>query len=86
MGQERKLLCCIDQNYFKFLGHVIRKGELEDLSLRVRILEKRARGAQRFTFINNFKCLCKTPGKLRETGRSRAQGENIIAHRRYDEA
>ena len=29
MGQERRLLCCIEQRQLKFLGHVIRKGELE---------------------------------------------------------
>ena len=31
MGQERKLLCCIEQSLLKFLGHVMRKGELEVL-------------------------------------------------------
>jgi len=39
MGQDRKLLCCTEQRQFKFLGHVIRKGELEDLALSVRIPE-----------------------------------------------
>jgi len=33
MGQERKLLCCIEQRQLKCLGHVIRKGELEDLKI-----------------------------------------------------
>jgi len=63
MGQERKLLCCIEQRQLKFVGHVIRKGVLEDLALSGRIPGKRARGAQRFTFINNFKGLRKNPGK-----------------------
>jgi len=44
-GQDRKLLCCIEQRQLKFLGHVIRKGELEDLALSGRIPGKRARGA-----------------------------------------
>jgi len=64
MGQERKLLSCIEQRQLKFLGHVTLKGELEDLALSGRITGKRARSAQRFTFINSFKGLCKNLGKL----------------------
>ena len=45
MGQERNLLCCIKQRQLKFLGHVIRKGELEDLALSGRIPRKRARAS-----------------------------------------
>jgi len=75
MGQERKLLCCIEQRQLNFSGHVIRKGELEDLALSGRIPGKRARGAQRFTFINNVKRLYKNPGKLWETARNKTQWE-----------
>ena len=57
MGQERKLLCCIEHRQLKFLGHVIRKGELENFAPSSRIPEKRAMSAQRFTFINKFQ-LC----------------------------
>jgi len=56
MGQERKLLCCIEQRQLIFLGHVIRKGELEDLDLSGRIPGKRARDAQSFTFHNSKLC------------------------------
>jgi len=62
MGQERKPLCCTEQRQLRFLDQVIPKGELEDLALSGRIPGKRARGAQRFTFIHNFKSLCKNPG------------------------
>jgi len=48
MRQESKLPC-IKQRQLKFLGPVIRKGELEDLALSGSIPGKRARGAQRFT-------------------------------------
>jgi len=81
MRQERKLLCCIEQRQLKFLGHVIRKGEFADLALSGRIPGKRARGAQRFTFIHNFKGLCKNPGKLWETARNRTQWKNISTSR-----
>ena len=45
IGQEHKLLCCIEQRQLKFLSHVIRKGELEDLALSGRNTGKRAKGA-----------------------------------------
>jgi len=55
LRQERKLLCCMEQKQLKFLAHVIRKEEeLEDLAQSGRIPGKRARGAQRFTFITNL--------------------------------
>jgi len=85
MGQVRKLLCCIEQRQLKFLGHVIRKGEHEDLALSSRIPRKRARSAQRSTFIHNFKDLCKNPGKLLETARNRTQWKNITVHRGLDQ-
>jgi len=43
----------IEKRQLKFLGHVIRKGWLEDLVLCGRNLETRARDTQRFTFITN---------------------------------
>jgi len=84
MGQERKLLCCIEQRQLKFVGHVICKGELEDLALSGRMPGKRARGAQCFTFIRNFKGLCKNLGNLWETTRNRTQWKNIV-HRGLDQ-
>ena len=85
MGQERKLICCIEQRQLKFLGHAIRKGELEDLALSSRIPGKRASGVQRFTFIHNFEGLWKNPGNLWETARNRTQWKNIIVHRGLDQ-
>jgi len=60
------------------------KGELEDLALSGRIPGKHA-SAQRFTFIHNFKGLCKNPGNLWETARNRTQSKNIIVHRGLDQ-
>ena len=57
MGQECKLLCCIEHRQLKFLGHVIHKEGLENFAPSSRIPEKRAMSAQRFTFINKFQ-LC----------------------------
>ena len=54
MGLERKLLCCTKQRLLTFLRYTIRKGALEDLAISSRIPGKRARDAQRFTFINTF--------------------------------
>jgi len=78
MGQGRKLLCCTEQRELKFLGHATRQGELENLARSCRISGKRARGAQRFTYINIFKRLYKNPGQLWETARNRTRRENII--------
>jgi len=60
--QERKVLCCVEQRRIKFLGHVIRKGNLEDLALSGRIPGKRVRVTQRFTFINILKVCVKILG------------------------
>ena len=51
---KRELLHTIRQRQLKFLGHAIRKGALEDLSLSGKIPGKRARGGQRKTFLDNF--------------------------------
>ena len=69
--KKRKLLCCIKQGQFKLLGHVISKGELEDIALKGRIPGKRARGARRFTFVNNFKHLYQNAGQLWDADQNR---------------
>ena len=80
MGRERKLLCCIEQKQLKFLGHAIRKGEFKDLALSGRIHGKRAKSAQRFTSINNFKHLYQNPGQLWDAARNRTNWKSIIVH------
>jgi len=45
----------IGKRQLKFLGHVIRKNNLEDLSLSGRFEGKRACGRQRITYLGNFK-------------------------------
>ena len=80
IGQERKLLCCVEQRQLKFLGHAIRKGEHEDLALNDRICGKSARITQRFTFINNFKHLYQNPGQLCDAARNRTNCKSMIMH------
>ena len=54
VGMERELLHIIKQRQLKFLGHVIRKGALEDLSLTGKFKGKRRRGRRRKRFLDNF--------------------------------
>ena len=54
VGQDRELLESIRVRQLKFLGHAIRKGSLEDLSLSGKVEGKRARGGQRKTYLDNF--------------------------------
>ena len=52
MGQERQLLRTIKERQTRFTGHIIRKGELEDLILTGKGRGKKARGGQRLLFLN----------------------------------
>ena len=52
MGQERQLLKTIKERQTRFTGHIIRKGELEDLILAGKVQGKNARGGQRLLFLN----------------------------------
>ena len=52
MGQERQLLGTIKERQTRFTGHIIRKGELEDLILAGKVQGKKARGGQRLLFLN----------------------------------
>ena len=52
MGQERQLLRTIKERQTSFTGHIIRKGELEDLILAGKVQGKKARGGQRLLFLN----------------------------------
>ena len=44
----------IRKRQLQFLGHVLRKEELEDVAITGKIEGKRARGRQRLTFISNL--------------------------------
>ena len=50
LRQERQLLRTIKERQTRFTGHIIRKGELEDLILVCRVQGKKARGGQRLFF------------------------------------
>jgi len=52
--QKRQLLKIIEKRQMQFLGHSIRKGELEELSLSGKIPGRRARGRQRQTLLHNY--------------------------------
>ena len=57
-GVERELLANITKRQFQFLGHIIRKGTIECISLQGRIDGKRARGRQRTKYMDRIKALC----------------------------
>jgi len=72
----------VNQRKFIKGGHSGERLRTTDLSGRTP--GKRARSAQRFTFINNFKDLCKNSGKSWETARNSTQWKNIV-HRGLDQ-
>ena len=53
-GRERKLIQAVRRRQLQFLGHVLRKQELEDVALTGKIEGKRTRGKQRLTYISNL--------------------------------
>ena len=61
IGQERSLLRTIEERGNKFVGHIIRKGGVEELSLSEKLLSSRGRGRQRKIFLENFN---EAPGDL----------------------
>ena len=52
-GTESKLIQAIRWWQFQFLGHVLRKQELEDVALTGKIEGKRGRGKERLTYISS---------------------------------
>ena len=54
VGQDRQLLQIIQEKQVKYTGHVIRKGELEELCLAGKIPGKKARGGQRLLFLKQI--------------------------------
>ena len=50
-GTERKIMKTIRKRQIEFLGHVTRKGGLEELMLAERVHGKRSRGRQRLTYL-----------------------------------
>ena len=68
MHQDRQLLRTIEERRKKFVGHVIRKGEVEELSLAGKLLGSRARGRQRKLFLQDFQM---SPRELWDMARDR---------------
>ena len=54
VGQEKQLLNIIRKRQISFLGHAIRKDEMENLCLSGKIPGKRARGRQRKMWLQNI--------------------------------
>ena len=54
ISMNRELLHMIKKRHLKFLGHIIRKEVLEELSLAGKFDGKRAQGGQRKQFLSNF--------------------------------
>ena len=55
VGQKQQLLEVIKSRQVNFTGHVIRKGELEELCLAGKVHGKKPRGGQRLLFLNKLK-------------------------------
>ena len=55
MGVERELIVKIRASQMRFIGHVMRRGKIEDLSLTGRIPGSRARGRQREKYMDGIK-------------------------------
>ena len=54
MGVERELIVKIRTSQMRFIGHVMRRGKIEDLSLTGRIPGSRARGRQREKYMDGI--------------------------------
>ena len=53
-GVEWKVMKTIRKRQIEFLGHVVRKGGLEELMLTRRVNRKGSRGKQRLTFLESL--------------------------------
>ena len=54
MGNEREIIMKIRVRQMRFVGHVMRRGKIEDLSLTGRIPGSRARGRQREKYMDGI--------------------------------
>jgi len=53
-GREKSLLKCIRKRQMQFLGHIMRKDGLENLTITGKIEGKRSRGRQRITYLESL--------------------------------
>ena len=54
---ERNMITTIRSRQMRFLGHIMRRGELEDLSITGKLNGKRPRGRPRFTYTEQIRKL-----------------------------
>ncbi|XP_063611050.1 uncharacterized protein LOC134784809 [Penaeus indicus] len=54
-GVNRKLICDLRGRQMRFLGHVMRKDDIESLALTGKIEGKRSRGRRRFTWMSSLR-------------------------------
>ena len=78
--KTRYLLPSIRKRQIEFLGHVLRKEKLEALSLRSKIPAKRARGRQRYMYLEQFH---KSPSEILHMAHDRRQWK-LIKHEAID--
>ena len=89
INSERELIKTIRIRQMRFLGHVMRRGELENLSLTGKIEGKRARGRQRDTYMKTLSRNIDgnwTTGKLLQTTADRTRWQFLTANVRVDTA
>ena len=89
INTERELIKIIRTRQMSFLGHVMRRGELENLSLTGKIEGKRARGRQRDTFMKSLARILDgnwTTGSLLQATTDRKRWQSMIANVRVDTA
>ena len=93
---KRKLVETIKKRQLQFLGHILRKEELEDMAITGNIEGKRARGRQRLTFISSLSHWMKISkreiirtaktgnyGETCRSGRTRHLGKESFLRGRY---
>ena len=83
---ERNIIATIRSRQMRFLGHIMRRGELEDLSITGKLDGKRPRGRPRFTYIEKIRKLIQnedhqdiTANKILQSTRDRTYWKTLMA-------
>ena len=80
-GVERSLLKSIRKRQLEFLGHIMRKEGLENLSITGKIDGRRSRGRQRLTYIGSIsKWTNRTEQNILKATKDRRMWKSIIAN------
>ena len=80
-GSKRKLLCNIRKRQFEFLGHVMRKEEIENLVVTGKIDGKRDRNRQRMTSVKSLSnWMNASPIKIIQTAKNRVDWKIMVTN------